>query len=230
MLREISDTLRRNFVAGLLAFVPTVATIVGVLWVLAQLDGLILPKFYRFFGMEAEQPRFVGILVTLGVIFLVGALARSLVGRTLLGMWESLIDRIPVARSLYLVLKQFMEAIFTQSGHPGFKRVVLVEFPRRGLWTYGFITGRMGLESTAGEPELLKVFIPKAPNPTTGFYVLVPRDDVRDSRLSVDEAFRAIISAGIASNQYDEPGARVELEPALERRAETKDPVERARA
>jgi uncharacterized membrane protein len=209
--REIMDTLRRDFVAGLLACVPIVCTVLAVLWVLAQLDGLVLPKFYRFFGLETRQPRFVGILVTLAVIILAGALTRSLVGRSLLRLWESLIARVPVARSLYLVLKQFMAAVLSDEGHAGLSRVVLVEYPRRGLWSYGFITGRMDGPRAEGESELLKIFIPKTPNPTTGYYVLVPREDVRDSRLTVEEAFRAIISAGIATHQYDEPGARVEF-------------------
>jgi uncharacterized membrane protein len=179
----------------------------------SQLDNLVLPKVFRFFGMESDKPRFVGIIVTLAVILLVGALTRSFVGRTLLTFWEDLIDRVPVARSLYLVLKQSMEAIFSQKGHPGFNRVVLVEYPRRGIWSYGFITGRNEPESQSSDAEYLKIFIPKTPNPTTGYYVLVPRQDVRDSLLSVDEAFRAIISAGIASTQYDEPGAQVQFDP-----------------
>jgi uncharacterized membrane protein len=232
LTREVIETLRRDFVAGLLAFVPVVATLVGVLWVLAQLDNLILPKVFDFFGMESDQPRFVGVLVTLGVIILAGALTRSFVGRTVLLMWEDLINRIPVARSLYLVLKQFMEAVFSDQGHSGFKKVVLVEYPRRGIWSYGFITGSM--RSVSGDPptDLVKVFIPKTPNPTTGYYVLMPRSDVRDSQLSVDEAFRAILSAGIASHQYDEPGAVVTLdaprEPRRERGEPEKDPLERA--
>jgi uncharacterized membrane protein len=210
--RQIADTLRRDFVAGLLAFVPIVTTIIGVLWVLSQLDNLVLPKVYRFFGMEAQQPRFVGIVVTLGVIILAGAATRSLLGRSLLRVWENLIARVPVARSLYLVLKQFMEAVFSQEGHPGLRRVVLVEYPRRGLWSYGFVTGRMdGGSESESETELLKIFIPKTPNPTTGYYVLVPREDVRESRISVEEALRAIISAGIATHQFDEPGGRIEF-------------------
>ncbi len=172
----------------------------------------MLTKLFRLFGLQGEQPRFAGVVVTLAVILLFGALTRSIVGRSLLGIWENLIDRVPVARSLYLVLKQFMEAIFSKEGdHPGFNRVVLVEYPRRGIWSYGFITGRMSTDVASGSPELIKVFIPKTPNPTTGYYVLVPREDVRDSRLSVEEAFRAIISAGIATDVDDEPGARVEF-------------------
>jgi uncharacterized membrane protein len=206
----VTDTLRRDFVAGLLAFVPTVTTLAVVFWVFSQLDNLVLPKLFRLIGMAGPQPRFAGIVVTLALILLAGALTRSIVGRSLLGFWEKLIDRVPVARSLYLVLKQFMEAIFTKDGHPGFRRVVLVEYSRRGIWSYGFITGRMSFDP-AGGAELLKVFIPKTPNPTTGYYVLVPREEVRASRLSVEEAFRAIISAGIATDQDDWPGSHIEL-------------------
>lgn len=214
------ETVRRDFVAGLLAFVPVVSTIVGVIWLLRQLDSLVLPKVYDFVGLSpADQPPFVGIGVTLAVILLAGALTRSFVGRSVLRVWESLVDRIPIARSLYSVLKQFMQAVFGEDQNKSFSRVVLVEYPRRGLWCYAFVTGEIAA-TPAGMPEhLTKVFIPSTPNPTTGYYLLVPTEELRETGLTVEEAFRIIISAGIATPPEDEVVRRLgekEGPPAVE--------------
>ena len=110
--RRVINALRRDFLAGLLVFVPVGFTLLGVLWLVDQLDKLVLPNnIFRALGLELEQPRFLGAAVTLVAILLAGALTRSFVGRGALGAWEAIVERIPVARSLYAVLKQFMAAI-----------------------------------------------------------------------------------------------------------------------
>ena len=202
---RVIESARRDFVAGLLAFVPVVSTIVGVIWLLRQLDSLVLPKVYDFVGLSpADQPPFVGVAVTLAVILLAGALARSFVGRAGLRAWESLVDRIPIARSLYSVLKQFMQAVFGEEQNKSFSRVVLVEYPRRGLWCYAFVTGEVAGQPHGLPPNLTKVFIPSTPNPTTGYYLLVPTEDLRETGFTVEDAFRVIISAGIATPPEEE--------------------------
>lgn len=202
--REVVETLRRDFVAGLLVFVPVGFTILGVLWLIRQLDNLVLPQIFGFLGLETRQPPFVGVVATIVVILLVGALTRSFIGRTALSFWERLVHRIPIAGSLYTVLKQFMEAMFgTGSRGPQFSRVVLIEYPRKGIHSYAFATGQV-TRSPRGLPEpLLKVFVPSTPNPTTGYFLLVPEEDAIDTGLSVEEAFKLIISAGIATGEGD---------------------------
>jgi uncharacterized membrane protein len=192
------ETLRRDFVAGLLVFVPVGFTILGVLWILRQLDNLVLPQVFRALGLEGRQPPLVGVIATLALILLFGALTRSFVGRTFIRLWERTVKRIPIARSLYTVLKQFMEAVFGTKGSTGnFRRVVLIEYPRRGIYSYAFVTGRV-----TGLPDgLLQVFVPSTPNPTTGYFLLVPEQDATETGLGVEEAFRLIISAGIASGE-----------------------------
>jgi hypothetical protein len=113
------ETLRRDFVAGLLVFVPVGFTILGVLWILRQLDNLVLPQVFRALGLEGRQPPLVGVIATLALILLFGALTRSFVGRTFIRLWERTVKRIPIARSLYTVLKQFMEAVFGTKGSTG---------------------------------------------------------------------------------------------------------------
>jgi uncharacterized membrane protein len=200
--REVVETLRRDFVAGLLVFVPVGFTILGVLWLIRQLDNLVLPQVFGFLGLETRQPPFVGVVATIVVILLVGALTRSFVGRTALSFWERVVNRIPIARSLYTVLKQFMEAVFgSGGGGTYFNRVVLIEYPRKGIHSYAFVTGQVA-RSPDGLPErLLKVFVPSTPNPTTGYFLLVPEQDAIDTGLGVEEAFKLIISAGIATGE-----------------------------
>ena len=200
---QLLEALRRNFVAGLLVIVPVGFTILGVLWGIDQLDKLILPKVFGFFGLEGHQPPLAGVLVTLGLILLGGALARSFLGRGFIRIWERLIDRVPIARSIYSVLKQFMEAIFGLRSRQGFNRVVLVEYPRRGIWCYAFTTGNVDPPIDGLPKGLIKLFIPSTPNPTTGYYLMVPDDDLVDTGLTVEQAFKLIISAGIASPDSD---------------------------
>jgi uncharacterized membrane protein len=207
--QRIVARLRRDFVAGLLVIVPVGFTILAIFWIVGQLDNLVLPKVFRGLGMEPRQPPFVGVVVTLGLILAGGAVARSFVGRAALRYWERLVDRIPVARSLYAVLKQFMEAVFGTGTNEQFRSVVLIEYPRRGVWSYAFLTGRIAGSAVpgAGHAELpeqmVKVFIPSTPNPTTGYFLLLPEEDIIETGLSVEEAFKLIISAGIATGETE---------------------------
>ena len=141
----------------------------------------------------------LGLTVPLMGILLIGLMARNIVGRWLLEFGEGTLSRIPLAGSVYKTLKQLLETFFRDNSSR-FRRVVLVEYPREGLFSVGFVTGEVGpsLQSDLKEP-LLSVFIPTAPNPTTGWYTLVPAGSVRELEISVEEAFRTIISAGIVN-------------------------------
>ncbi|MEE2703648.1 MAG: DUF502 domain-containing protein [Myxococcota bacterium] len=199
--RRIAERLRRDFVAGLLVFVPVGFTIIGVWWIIDQLDRLVLPRIFSALGLESDQPPLLGTLVTLLLILVAGALTRSFVGRGALRLWERIVERIPVARSLYSVVKQFMQATVGE-GTRNFSRVVLIEYPRRGVYCYAFVTGSLAQGFPGEEGPLTKVFVPSTPNPTTGYYLLLPDRELRETGLTIEEAFRLIISAGIAT-----PGA-----------------------
>jgi uncharacterized membrane protein len=197
--RRIVETLRRDFIAGLLIIVPVGFTILAIVWGVDQLDKLVLPKLFNFIGMEAKQPPLVGVMATLCLILLAGALTRSFLGRSFIRVWERAIDRVPIARSLYSVLKQFMEAIFGSAGREGFNRVVLIEYPRRDIWCYAFTTGEFRGTVPGLRDGLTQIFIPSTPNPTTGYFLLVPEADLILTDLTIEAAFKVIISAGIAS-------------------------------
>jgi uncharacterized membrane protein len=199
--KRLGETLRRDFVAGLLVIVPVGFTILAIVWAVDQLDKLVLPKLFSFFGMQTEQPPFIGAIVTVSLILLAGALTRSFLGRGFIRLWEGLIERVPIARSLYVVVKQFMEAVFGSSSREGFNRVILFEYPRRGIWCYAFTTGTQQKPIAGLEPNLVKLFVPSTPNPTTGYYLMAREDDLIDTGLTVEDAFKLIISAGIAGDE-----------------------------
>ena len=154
-----------------------------------------MKKFFTILGKA------LGILL-LGIL-LIGLMARNIVGRWLLDFGEETLQRIPLAGSVYKTLKQLLETVFRDNS-TRFRRVVLVEYPRKGLFALGFVTGVLGNAMQGGfDQPMLSVFIPTAPNPTTGWYAVVPETAVRDLDLSVEDAFRTIISAGIVSPDDD---------------------------
>ena len=193
------DGLRRDFVAGLLVFVPIGFTVLGVLWLIDTLDNLVLPRVFKALGLGAP-PRFIGVVVTIGLILTAGALTRSFVGRGALRLWERLVERIPIARSFYAVLKQFMQAVVGVNSAANFDRVVLIEYPRKGIYTYAFVTGDNRTRVPGLPDDLVKVFVSSTPNPTTGYFLLLSEDDMLETQLSVEEAFKLIVSAGIADS------------------------------
>jgi uncharacterized membrane protein len=193
-------------IAGLLVVIPLATTI----WLATTVSRFVLafltsiPKQFNPFNtlnplLQELINLGVGLLVPLLGILLIGLMARNIVGRWLLAFGEGTLLRIPLAGSVYKTLKQLLET-FLQGNSSRFRRVVLVEYPSKGLYSLGFVTGVLGTALQAGFSEpMLSVFIPTAPNPTTGWYTVVPEGAVKDLDLSVEDAFRTIISAGIVS-------------------------------
>jgi uncharacterized membrane protein len=202
----LQQDLKNDLIAGLLVVIPLATTIwLGTTvsrFVLAFLTSI--PKQFNPFNtlnplLQELINLGVGLLVPLLGILLIGLMARNIVGRWLLEFGEGTLLRIPLAGSVYKTLKQLLET-FLKDNSSRFRRVVLVEYPREGLFALGFVTGAIGtaVQSSFNE-TMLSVFIPTAPNPTTGWYAVVPERSVRDLEISVEDAFRTIISAGIVS-------------------------------
>lgn len=204
---RLQQDLKNDLIAGLLVVIPLATTI----WLATTVSRFVLafltsiPKQFNPFNtlnplLQELLNLGLGLLVPLLGILLIGLMARNIVGRWLLEFGEGTLLRIPLAGSVYKTLKQLLET-FLQGNANRFRRVVLLEYPREGLYALGFVTGSIGAAVQAGFPEdtMLSVFIPTAPNPTTGWYAVVPERSVRDINLSVEEAFRTIISAGIVS-------------------------------
>lgn len=200
---RIRLVLRRYFVAGVLTFAPIGITVWAIAWIVQRLDNLLLPSLLRavFPGVEdPPQIPFLGALFTLLVILLFGVIARHLFGWELVRLSERVLTRVPVARNIYGGVKQLFEAIFLTERGASFRRVVLVEYPRRGAWALGFTTGpASSVLQTVSEEELVNVFVPTTPNPTSGFYLLVPEHDLYPLDVSVEQAFKLVMSAGLVN-------------------------------
>ena len=211
---RLQQDLKNDLIAGLLVVIPLATTI----WLSTIVSRFVLslltsiPKqlnpFITLNPLLQDLINLVlGLTVPLLGILLIGLMARNIVGRWLLEFGEGTLSKIPLAGSVYKTLKQLLET-FLRDNSTRFRRVVLVEYPREGLFSVGFVTGLVGpsLQPELDQP-LLSVFIPTAPNPTTGWYTLVPESSVKDLNISVEDAFRTIISAGIVNP--DERGTPV---------------------
>ncbi len=200
----LREAIRRYFVAGILFFAPIGVTIWAIVSIIVWLDNLLLPRFIKLVLPGIEDPPsipLVGMLFTFVVIIFLGVIARHLLGGEFQRAWERLLSRVPVARSIYGGVKQLVEAIFASSGQSArFNRVVLLEYPRRGVYALAFTTGpARGIVQEVTDLEMINCFVPTTPNPTSGFYLLVPEEDLTEVDLSVEDAFKLVMSAGLVT-------------------------------
>lgn len=201
-------SLRKYLIAGLLIWLPIAATIFVIRLFINLLDRLILllPVDWRPEAVLGfSVPGLFGLILAVVVLILTGMLVTNLFGRRLVALWEELINRIPLVRSIYVSVKQVTETLFHDENR-SFRQVVLIEYPRQGIYSLGFLTGK-ALRSADAKTRapLVSVFVPTTPNPTSGFIVMVPRPDVTELDISVEEAFKYIISLGVISAD-DNPG------------------------
>ena len=216
------EAIRRYFVAGLLSFAPIAVTIAAIAWIIQRLDNLLLPRVIDWLmpgSAPPELPPLVGAIFTFLVILLAGVVVRHLFGHEVVRLSERALLRVPIARSIYGGVKQLVEAIFVGQRTQSFNRVVAVEYPRRGIYALAFTTGpSQGKLAEALPGDMVNVFVPTTPNPTSGVFILVPREDLTDVDLSVEDAFKVIMSAGIVNPTgdplADTPPAPPELVPA----------------
>jgi len=188
----LGKKLRAQFVTGILVVVPIGVTILIFVWIFVRLDNILQPVIRSIWGHTIPG---VGFGVTIVLIYLVGVIASNIVGRKLIRYGESLLARVPVVRQLHAGIKQILES-FSAPGKTGFMQVVLVEFPRKGARTIGFITNESYDKS--GE-RLLNIFIPTSPNPTSGFLQIMREGEIIRTNISVDDALKMVVSAGRVS-------------------------------
>jgi len=193
--------IRRYFITGLLIWVPLVIT----LWVLNLLVSmmdqslLLLPPEWRtesWLGMHVPG---LGVVLTLLIVLATGLLAANIIGQRLVTFWEGVLARIPVVNSIYNGVKQVSDTLF-QPGGQAFRKALLVQWPRPGMWTIAFMTGTPGGDVTNHlKGDFVSIYVPTTPNPTGGYFVMVPRDEVVELDMSVDEALKYIISMGVVA-------------------------------
>ncbi|MDQ3057901.1 MAG: DUF502 domain-containing protein [Pseudomonadota bacterium] len=193
------SSIRRWLLAGLLVLVPLAITLSVLNWIVGTLDQtlLILPQAWhpdRLLGFHI--PGF-GVLLTFGIVLTMGALASNLVGRKLLLMGNAVLRRIPIVRSIYSSVKQVSDTLFSENGN-AFRQALLVQWPREGVWTIGFLTGLPGGDVANHLPgDYVSVYIPTTPNPTGGYFVMLKRSECVELKMSVDEALTYVISMGV---------------------------------
>ena len=208
-------TLRNYLIAGLLIWIPIMVTVWVVRFVGRILDQslLLLPPSWRPEAVFGTYVPGVGIVLSLLLLLLTGVLVRNLFGRQIIAGAENLIRRIPVVGPVYSGAKTFSETVLTDQGK-SFKQVVMVEFPRKGIYSIGFITAHELEEAQAKTEQVVTcVFVPTTPNPTTGFIVLVPKDEVVAMDMTVDEAFKMLLTLGVVVPKWKGPASAVHLAP-----------------
>lgn len=193
---------RRYLVAGLLVWVPLGVTLLVFKLVADLLSGLvILPPQYRPENLIGFTIPYLDVLLTLVIAFVVllvtGVVAANILGRQLVNVWEYLLNQIPLVRTIYSAAKKFAEVLFADSGQ-SFKRVLLIQYPRKGVYSLCFQTATTLQEVQARTAEdVICVFVPTTPNPTSGFILMVPRDEVIELDMDVESAIKMIVSLGV---------------------------------
>ena len=203
---RLKQDLKNDLIAGLLVVIPLATTIWLTItianWVIDFLTQV--PKQLNpFDGLHPIVVNIlnfaVGLAVPLLSILIIGLMARNIAGRWLLDFGERLLQAIPLAGQVYKTLKQLLETLLKDSNGK-FRRVILIEYPRRGIWAIAFVTGVISSEIQSQMPRpMLSVFIPTTPNPTTGWYAVVPEDEVVNLSMSVEDAFKVVVSGGIVA-------------------------------
>jgi uncharacterized membrane protein len=210
-------TLWRNFLSGILITAPIGVTVYIVWWLVTTLDGVvktILPaRYYIEKVLPLSIPGF-GIIIAFVILTMIGALAAGVLGRLFVNAGENLVNRMPLVRNLYGAVKQVFEAIFLRE-KTSFRDVVLLEYPRQGTWSIGFVTGlTKGEIQTATKDDVLNVFVPTTPNPTSGFLLFVPRQELKFLSMTVEEGIKMVMSAGIITPVFKQPASPAAGPPA----------------
>jgi uncharacterized membrane protein len=215
-LAEWRETLEKRlkpiFFTGLLTVVPIAMTVVVVNWIVGSMDELLnqfIPHRYQPDVLLGFPIPGLGLLATLLLVLLVGLLTANYFGRKLFEYSERLMGQIPLVKGIYSLFKQVASTVLHKDKQ-SFRKVVLIEYPRRGIWMVGFVTGRTEgeIQELTAQP-VINVFIPTTPNPTSGFYILVPEADAKVLDMSVEDAFKLVISGGMVTPlDQRPPGSR----------------------
>ncbi len=202
--------LRSSFLTGIVVILPIGLTI-WLIWTLAGwVDGVVLPLVPQTFQPEKYigiNLRGVGVIIFLVFTVIVGWIAKGIIGRSLIRSAESLVDRMPVVRSIYSGIKQISETVFAQTER-SFEKACLVQYPRKGIWAVGFVStvakGEISERAETGG-RLMSIFVPTTPNPTSGFLLFFPEEDVIELEMSLEDAAKLVISAGLVYPNGKDP-------------------------
>ena len=192
--------LRNYFISGLLFWIPLALSVIVIKFFLELVNNLVPQKYLPevIFKLDTTIPG-SGIILVLIVILITGVLVTNILGRKLVALWEKVLNKIPGFRNIYNVLKKVSDTVFNTSTE-SFRKAFLIQYPSKGIWVIAFQSGdyRGEAESFIGE-EIMNLFVPTTPNPTSGFFVLIAKKDAFELNMSVEEAFKLVISAGVVT-------------------------------
>jgi uncharacterized membrane protein len=196
--------MRKYFVTGLLILIPFVITVWVISTIVGTLDQslLLLPVQWRPEALVGFHIPLLGTFFTLLIIFFTGLATRNFIGNQVVRAWEMVLTRIPVVNTIYSSVKQVSDTLLSSSGN-AFRTAVLVEYPRQGCWTIAFVTGVPGGDvANHLQPDYISIYVPTTPNPTSGFFLMVPRAQTIELDMSVDAALKYIVSMGVVAPEY----------------------------
>ena len=203
--------LRSSFLTGIVVILPIGLTIWLIWTMIGWVDGFVLPlipdtiKPEKYIGINL---RGIGLIIFLVFTIFVGWIAKGLIGRSLIRWGEGLVNRMPVVRSIYSGVKQIAETVFAQQSERSFEKACLIQYPRKGIWAIGFVSTTAKGEvykQTNPSGKLMSIFLPTTPNPTSGFLLFLPEEDVIELDMSVEDAAKLVISAGLVYPNGKDP-------------------------
>ncbi len=201
--------MRKYLIAGLLIWIPLGVTVMVVKLLVDIMDRtlLLLPAKWQPDALLGIHIPGLGVVLSVVVVLVTGIVVANFLGRRLVAMWEYLLSHIPFVAGVYRAAKQVMEAVLSTGGQ-SFRKVMLIEYPRKGIWCLSFLTGSdfAEIDARTGK-QMVSVFVPTTPNPTSGFVILMPREDVIELDMSVDDGLKMIISLGVAVPVWEQQDA-----------------------
>jgi uncharacterized membrane protein len=216
------NSFKKHLLAGLLVWLPLVITVWVLAWLIGIFDNLylwvlrllseVLPPGWRHLAEVLSHIPGLGVVLAVVVLVFTGALLSNVAGRWVLHRWDQFLARIPIVKSIYKSVKKVSDTLFSSNGN-AFRKAVLVQYPRQGVWTIAFQTGvpEHGLSEHL-PPDCISVYVPTTPNPTSGFFLIMPRSDVVELSMSVDEALTHVISMGAVASAEPPPVPLVQEE------------------
>jgi len=193
--------MKKYFITGLLIWIPLAITVWVLHLIVSTMDQslLLLPAALRPESLFGFRVPGMGVILTLLVVLLTGLLTANILGQRLVLFWEGVLSQIPIVKSIYYSVKQVSDTVFSSSG-VAFRKALLIQYPRQDIWTIAFLTGQPGGDAARHlGGEFVSVYVPTTPNPTSGFFLMMPRTDVVELDMSVDEALKYIISMGVVA-------------------------------
>lgn len=215
----MGKAFRKYIISGLLIWIPILVTVVVVRFIVNIMEGSIalLPARYQPDALIGYHIPGVGVILTVLIVLLTGIFGANFFGNRVVALWDKLINRIPLVRSVYMGVKQVMNTLFISNGR-AFRNVMLVEYPRRGMWSLAFETGDgcQEMNKKLNEDDLVTLFIMTTPNPTSGFLMVVPRSDTKQLDMSVDQAFKFWVSLGVVKPENQAKEKQIDVQEGME--------------